>query len=96
MNLGECLLTRYDSSYALLSRILYQMEYSRKAKKTFLRTFELYDSDSEEEYDVNVENSFNADGTAKNGCGRRSKMITDKKKSQSDYRYNCNCNCWCN
>ena len=56
------------------------MEYSRKAKKTFLRTFELYDSDSEEEYDSNVANSFNADGTAKNGCGRRSKMITDKKK----------------
>ena len=45
VNVGECLLTRYDSSYGLLSRVLYQIEYSRQAKKTFLRTFEHYDSD---------------------------------------------------
>ena len=69
-----------------MARILYQTEYSRASKKTYLKTFEGYDSDSDEEYDVDVSKSFIESTTngvktyaAKNGCGRRAFMLKDKK-----------------
>ena len=40
VNLGECLLTRFDQNYSLMARLLYLTEYSRKSRKTFLREFE--------------------------------------------------------
>ena len=46
INLGEALLTRFDQNYSLMARILYQTDYSRASKKTYLKTFEGYDSDS--------------------------------------------------
>ena len=73
-----------------MARILYQTEYSRASKRTYLKDFEGYDSDSEEEYDADVKNAFNSQetttdgrttttyGTPKNGCGRRAVMIKDK------------------
>ena len=33
MNLGECLLTRFETNYSLMARVLYQTQYSRNAKK---------------------------------------------------------------
>ena len=51
VNLGDTLLTRFDTHYSLLARVLFQTEYSRLARKTFMKEFEEYDSDS----DVSVE-----------------------------------------
>ena len=74
-----------------MARILYQTEYSKAAKKTYLKDFEAYDSDSEEEYDADVKKAFDSESTTtdgtttitygkpKNGCGRRAVMIRDKK-----------------
>ena len=42
INLGEALLTRFDQNYSLMTRILYQTEYSRASKKTYLKDFEGY------------------------------------------------------
>ena len=47
MNLGECLLTRFETNYSLMARVLYQTQYSRNAKKKYLKDFEEYDSDSD-------------------------------------------------
>ena len=47
MNLGECLLTRFETNYSLMARVLCQTQYSRRAKKGYLKDFEEYDSDSE-------------------------------------------------
>ena len=47
MNLGECLLTRFETNYSLMARVLYQTQYSRSAKKKYLKDFEEYDSDSD-------------------------------------------------
>ena len=47
MNLGECLLTRFETNYSLMARVLCQTQYSRNAKKKYLKDFEEYDSDSD-------------------------------------------------
>lgn len=91
INLGEALLTRFDQNYSLMARILYQTEYSKASKTSYLKDFEGYDSDAEEDYNADVKLSYNSettttDGTPtttyttpKNGCGRRAAMLTDKK-----------------
>ena len=87
MNIGSCETARLERQYGLIARLEYLTRFSTESKNTFLKYFEnYYPEDEDEILQEDIKKTWNLEGdaptTPKTSQGRIAESLLDKKQTR--------------